>query len=241
MIQVNLIPDVKREFIRTQRLRNATISIAVVVGLAAIGVVAVLGVILAGQALHVAISRGKVDENFKKLQQVENGESLLTLQNQLASIDSQHANKSKDSRLFNIITAISPLAPDDVKISSVHLEPSSNTLTIQGTAANGYAATDVFKKTILNTKITYDVNGNTTTVKLTDDVTIPGTSYGEDASGAKVLRFELSFVYPEDLFKNTANNIQIITPAAQTDVTDSKLRVSDSLFGAQAKDIKESN
>ena len=54
-------------------------------------------------------------------------------------------------------------------------------------------------------------------------------SYGESATGAKILRFTLSFTYPEPLFSPTAENAVIVAPD-KTNVTDSFLGVPQSLF-----------
>ena len=42
MIEINLVPDVKQELIRAQRVRTGVISMSILVGLAALGIVALL-------------------------------------------------------------------------------------------------------------------------------------------------------------------------------------------------------
>ena len=49
MIEINLIPDVKRELLRTRTMRNAVISLSMIIGIGAIGLAAVLGAVLGGQ------------------------------------------------------------------------------------------------------------------------------------------------------------------------------------------------
>ena len=44
MIEVNLIPDVKREYLRAQRMRNMVVSVSIMVMSGAGGASAVLGV-----------------------------------------------------------------------------------------------------------------------------------------------------------------------------------------------------
>ena len=45
MIQINLVPDVKQEMLRAQRMRNITISISILAGLMAGGAVVAMGLI----------------------------------------------------------------------------------------------------------------------------------------------------------------------------------------------------
>lgn len=241
MIEINLIPDVKREFIHAQKMRNVAIATSILIGAIAAGVVIVLGLLLGAQALHESIARGQVKDQFKQLQSIDNIDNVLTIQNQLSKISSINDKKTIDSRLFDVLAAISPSAPNDIKISNVQLNPADKMLTIEGSAANGFAATETFRKTILNTKLESMADGQTTTVPLSEEVTMGETSYGEGADGSKVLRFTLSFVYPDGLFDNTLKSLRIITPTSAIDVTDSRTRVPESLFSQQAKDLQGGN
>ena len=134
---------------------------------------------------------------------------------------------------------MNPPAPNDVKISLASLDPQNKVLTIEGTAANGFAATETFRKTILNTTLETpgadQVNKKT---PLTNEVSLGETSFGEGADGGRVLRFSLKFTYPEGLFDNTMNLARISTPDRQIDVTDSYTRVPGTLFTEQATDAK---
>ncbi|MFZ1258030.1 MAG: hypothetical protein WAQ25_01010 [Candidatus Saccharimonas sp.] len=237
MIEINLIPDVKQEFIRAQQIRNAAIGISVIVGLAAVTVVVALGIFLGGQTLTENTVRANIKKDYHTLSSVADIDNILTIQNQLASISVIHDKKSIDSRIFDVLTAISPAAPNDIKISSLRLDPKMKTLMIEGSASNGYSATETFRKLILNTTVESGAGDKLVSIPLTDKVLMGETSYGEGANGGKVLRFSLSFVYPEGLFDNTRKDFRFVTPSDVTDVTDSRTRVPDSLFGEKAKDV----
>lgn len=236
MIQINLIPDIKRELLRAQQMRRTAISISIVVGVIAGGVVVALGAVLGVQLVHEGITRSNIDTEYKKLKNVDNIENVLTIQNQLSTIQSYQDSRTMDSRLFDVLGAINPASPNDIKFSSIKLDPSTNTITIQGTALNGYSATDTFRKTILNTTIESGSGSDVKTAAITDEVTISETSYGQATDGSHVLRFTLSFTYPDGLFDNSLKNIKVVTPTAKTDVTDSRTRVPESLFTTQAAD-----
>ncbi len=241
MIEINLLPDVKQEFIRAQRLRNTVISIAILIGLAAIGVVLLMGSFLGAQVIRDKLASDAIDKEFKKLSEVEDISKIVTIKNRLAKISDINKNRSISSRLFDVLTSINPQAPNDVKMSSVTYDPEDQTISVEGSAKNGYAATDVFKKTILNTKFEYSEGDKTETVPLTNEVIISNTSYGEDNTGARVLRFSLSFKYYKELFSNEIDNARIISPSGKIDVTDSRVRVPESLFSQRANDAEASN
>ena len=236
MIQINLVPDVKQEMLRAQRMRNVTISLSIVVGVIALAVVAVLLIVIGTQAAVQSIGESNVNDQYKKLSSVADINDMLTLQNQLGKISSINDKKTMDSRLLDLLVAINPQAPNDMKLSKVTVDPTASTLTIEGSAQGGYPATEVFRKTILNTTIEGKETNSTTTVNvaLTSDVTLQNTSYGQDASGNKVVRFTVVFTYPQGLFDNTLSQVKVVTPTSKVDVTDSKTRVPDSLFSQAA-------
>lgn len=240
MIQINLVPDVKQEMLHAQRMRNVAISLSIVVGLVSVGVVVALALILGGQVAVQKIEEGQINTGYSKLLSTSDLNSALTIQNQLATISSQNDKRTIDSRLLDILAAINPPAPNDVKLSKVTLDPTQNTVSLEGSAAGGYPATDVFRKTILNTKITAKQQGsaNAQDMPLTSNVTLQDTSYGEDATGAKVVRFTIIFTYPDGLLDNRMSEVNVSTPSARIDVTDSKTLIPDSMFSQAATDIK---
>jgi hypothetical protein len=241
MIQINLVPDVKQEMLHAQRMRNVAISLSIVTGLVAVAVVVALALILGGQVAVQKIEEGQITTGYSKLSSIEDLDSALTIQNQLGTISSQNDKRSIDSRLLDILVAINPPAPNDVKLSKVSLDPTQNTITLEGSAVGGYPATDVFRKTILNTKVTAKQQGNDNAeeMPLTSNVTLQDTSYGEDATGAKVVRFTIILTYPDGLLDNRMSDVKISTPSARVDVTDSKTLIPDSMFSQAATDLKE--
>ena len=243
MIQINLVPDIKQEMLRAQRMRNTAISTSIIVGVGAVVAVGVLGVVLTAQVGVQKLQESSVASGFKELQSHENLNNALTVQHQLGVAASLHAERSMSSRLLDVIAAINPPAPDDVKISRVSIDPTTSVLTLEGSAAGGYPSTEVFKKTVDNTTVTYleDEATEAQEVPLTTDAQFIETSYGADESGAKVVRFTMTFTYPEGMLSNKMRNVQIKTPNGRIDVTDSKTRIPDSMFSQAAKDLEEDN
>ena len=239
MIEINLVPDVKQELIRAQRVRASVISVAILVGIAAIAVVVLLAVWVFGvQTARSVISDGTIKDQSQKLSKVEDISNTLTIQNQLSKLTDMHNNKSIDSRLFDILTTINPAAPNDVAITKLELDSSLKTIKIEAQAVNGYPALDVFKKTINATKLRFTQDNDTQSVPLASGMSDSDRSYGENAAGVKVLRFTLTFTYPDQLFSRTAENATIVAPNREN-ATDSFQGVPQSLFTQKATDATE--
>lgn len=230
MIEINLVPDVKQELIRAQRVRAGVISLAIMVGIAAVSIVVILAIwVFAVQAARSVISDNTIKTESQKLSSVEDISNTLTIQNQLSKISEMHNTKSIDSRIFDILATINPSAPNNISITNVSIDAATTTIRIEAQASNGYPALDVFKKTIDATQFRFTKDDQAQSVALVNDMSDSDRSYGEDASGAKVLRFTISFVYPAELFSKTALNATIVAPE-KTNATDSYKGVPQSLF-----------
>lgn len=227
MIEINLIPDVKREYLRTRALRNFIITISIFVGLGAAAIVVVLSLFFAGQLVLENSLNSNITKQGKELMSVKDLDKAVTLQQQLGQIDDQHNSKKAYSRLFGVVDAVKP---QSVKISTLRVSPEDTTLYVEGVAEDGFSALEAFKKTIMNTSIELGSKGDIKEVVLTKEVVGGETNFGEDASGSRVLRFSFSFEYPEELFVASNELLAIKTPTGRVDVTDSKLGVPESLF-----------
>ena len=238
MIEINLVPDVKQELIKAQRVRASVISIAIVVGIGAVAIVVILALwVFAIQAARGLISDNTIKNQSEELSNVEDISDTLTIQHQLSKLSEMHDGKNIDSRLFDVLTTINPSAPNNVAITNVSLDTATTTIKLEAQAANGYPALDVFKKTINATTFQFANNGEKQSVALASNMSDSDRSYGEDATGAKVLRFTLTFTYPEELFSRTSQNATIVAPE-RTNATDSFLGVPQSLFVQKASDTE---
>lgn len=239
MIEINLVPDVKQELIKAKRVRTFVISIAVLVGLAAIGVVILLAVYLFGvQNIRSALADNDIKNKSAQLADIDDLANTLTIQHQLTVLTQLHDTKNINSRFFDLLAAINPPAPNQITFSLAKIDSENGTIRFEGQAVNGYAAAEVLKKTILGTQISYKDDDTTKAVPLTDSVETSDMSYGEDSSGKKVLRFTVTFPYSEEFFARNSKEAIILRPDRQN-VTDSFLRLPESLFDERASDLEE--
>ena len=240
MIEVNLVPDVKQELIHAERVRSVVISMTILVGLVAVGLVVLLGLWVFGvQTARGAITDNTIKNENTKLASVEDLESSLTIQNQLSLLPTLHEDKQVDSRIFDVLATISPPAPNNISISKLTIDAEEKTIAIEAQAIGGYPALEVFKKTITATEFRFTSADNTEESRLlANSISDGDRSYGENANGQRVLRFGLIFEYPEELFTPYLSNATIAGPD-KTNVTDSFLDIPKSLFSPQANDSEE--
>lgn len=236
MIEINLLPNVKRELLKTRVMRNRVISVSFLVGGASIAAVVVLALILGGQIAGEAVQSGVIKDKNDKLMAVEDLNKVVTIQNQLTKINEQYSRKKINSRIFDVVTAVNPVAPNNVSFSDIKVNPESKTITLEGSAVNGYSALETLKKTILNTKVQTTDGDKSSEVSLTKEIKDGDTSFGENSEGKKVLQFSFSFEYAEELLAPANNGtVSVLTPTGKVDVTDSRQGIPDSLFKSNSK------
>ena len=236
MIEINLLPNVKRELLKTRAMRNRVISISFLVGGVSIATVVVLALILGSQFAAEAVQGGVIKDRNDKLMAVEDLNKVVTIQHQLTKINEQHSGKKINSRVFDVVTAVNPVAPNNVSFSDIKVNPESKTITLEGSAVNGYSALETLKKTILNTKIQTTDGDKSSEVSLTKEIKDGDTSFGENSEGKKVLQFSFSFEYAEELLAPANNGtVSVLTPTGKVDVTDSRQGIPDSLFKSNSK------
>lgn len=240
MIEINLIPDVKQELIKAQRVRSTVITSTILIGMITIGIVVALALyVFTVQTVRGGLLDGNIKSSNKKLLSVEDLSKTLTIQNQLTKISALNAGKKIDSRIFDLLVAIIPPAPNSIQISDLTIDSSTETITINGQASNSYAAVEVFKKTIEGAKVKFNKFDDEATVDpveltLASNISTSNTSYGEDSSGAKVLRFTISFVYTKELFSPESKNVSVVI-TTKGNATDSYLGIP--IFTDRAADL----
>lgn len=248
MIEINLIPDVKQELLKAQRARSVVISASIVTSIAAAGIVVLLCVYIFGvQWGRGVLLDGQIDDKGKQLAQVEDLSKILTIQSQLKAIPELNGQKNMETRVFDMIAAITPQAPTVVTFSQINVgtpdvtlldptatAPEGGQIHLEG-QTTGYDAMEVFKKKIENITIEYTQDGTTGSVPLAENISTSDISYGEDADGRKVLRFTLTFDYPAELLSPKSSKVSFKLNA-NGNVTDSFLGIP--RFEERAKDLE---
>ncbi|NTW61205.1 hypothetical protein HGB24_00770 [Candidatus Saccharibacteria bacterium] len=245
MIEINLIPNVKQELIKAQRIRTKVIASSILVGVISISVVTLLAVYIFGaQSLRGYLADKDIDTYSAKLKAVPDLSKMLTIQNQITKLKALNDNKKIDSRLFDLLAAIISPIPNDIRYSSLSIDSDQKTISIEAQSVNSagaYATAEIFKKTIEVAQVKYtDTDGKDQQVNVASNVSTSNVSYGEDASGQKVLRFTISFNYNDALFSPSSKDASVVIVYSDGgDFTDSRLGVPSTIFTSRASDITE--
>lgn len=152
--EINLVPDVKGEMIKTLKLRNLIFFICIVVASASVGITLIFGLIMGGQQIARDAKKDTIDKMSSKLQSYSDLNQTLTIKNQVGNISELTSNKQVLSRTFNALSSMLPTGADTITVSElrVNLAEEQPTLTMDAQANAGrepfidYNVLDSFKK-----------------------------------------------------------------------------------------------
>ena len=155
-LEINLVPDVKNEMIRTLKLRNFVFFLSIVVASVGLGATAIFASIAGGQQAIVDGKKNTVDALSKKINSYSDLSDFLTIKDQLGNIATISENKKLLSRMFGTLSSLLPTNGDTITISelNVNLEEEAPVISFDAYAnANNapyidYNVLDAFKKSM---------------------------------------------------------------------------------------------
>lgn len=131
MIQFNLLPDVKLDYIKAQRQRSLVFTVSFIVTAAAVGLLLLLLILVGLQKKHLTDLSNDIKTNVQTLQKKPNINTILTVQNQLQSLTALHASKPAADRLFSYMNQVTPA---QVAITNLDVDFTAYTMVITGTS-----------------------------------------------------------------------------------------------------------
>jgi Tfp pilus assembly protein PilN len=152
MIQLNLLPDVKLEYIKAQRERKLLTSISIIVILVTVCLLALLLVTSFYQKTRINSLSNSIDAKGNQLKNKPEISKILTVQNQLESLTELHAKKPAASNIFNYLNQVTPA---NVAINSFVISFVDQKITITGGSDNLQSA-NKYIDTLKFTKYTSD-------------------------------------------------------------------------------------
>jgi hypothetical protein len=218
MIQFNLLPDVKQQYIKAiYRRRLITFICIVVAGTFLTIFVLMFLFVRVNQKAHMDNLNKDINTNVATLRKNPDLDKILTIQNQLNNLPKLHDDKVITSRIFEYLSQVTPAS---ATVSDVEVDIENKKIVLKGTA-----------DTLLN------VNKFVDTLKFTDfklsgeeskegkafnSVVLQSFSIGTQSAGGSApseVTYQIDFVYDEAIFKNTAvdgsaiaNSVKLTVP-----------------------------
>lgn len=209
MIQFNLLPDVKVKYINARRQKRMVIFVAMMVSLGSTAVLLLAAMyIYVVQAAQITSLNDKIKKASSsitsKKDQVDDINKVLTVQNQLKSLDTLHADKPITSRLYDYLAKVTP---SQVTLSKLAIDnkPGIETITLQG-STNTLETVNELIDTLKFTTF-QPVAPNSEKISVFKDVVL--TSFSRSDSGST---YSITLKYDPIIFKSEESASGLVVP-----------------------------
>jgi hypothetical protein len=231
MIGLNLLPDVKKEFIKAQRTRNTVISLSILSMFIAGGLTVFLALfVYVGQ--NTAINAVKADIDTKQVTLEGKAEiaKYLTIQNQLGTLKVLEGKEYRIlySRLFDYLLQLNPAAPNSVQLGSLKVLADGTSINVQGTTSD-FHALDTFKNTLEKSMLSFSSGDETQEVNLFSKVNLKTAALSQ-SNAKSFVSFEFELTYSAEIFSPDVTQFQLTIPKQV--ISDSQNNAPSQLFGA---------
>ena len=215
MIQVNLIPDLKAEFLKAQRTKRFMFGISVLVSSAALGLVSLMFLYVnVWQQEHTNNLNADIQKLTVEYQNKTDLDKVVTVQNQLSSLPDLHLQKPLISRLVTYLSVITPKGPE---YSAVNVNLETMEIELAGSASDP-AQVNKLANTVKNAVYTVDGDEETKVNPFTN-VILDTITNDED-----IVKFSMKFTFDDQIFNNHGS-VKLVIP--EIDSTNSEVNRPD--------------
>lgn len=202
MIQINLLPDVKLKFLKTQRNKKLIFTIAAITSAGFIALVVLLALhVYVNQAFHRSRLQSDIDSKISEYTSIENLDTILTVREQLIELPFLHSSKPAATRIPDFLAK---LVPSDIKIGELSVDYINSEIRLSGRGENTKAVNrfaDILKNA------TFTSGDGTTPNGVFTDVEFDIGVQGDDD-----LSFDAQMSFDSTIFNISNDSIEISVP-----------------------------
>jgi hypothetical protein len=161
-IALNLIPDIKREYLKTQKIKHLAVAVCIGLILVSLVILLILGIILLTQTSIKTALNSEIETNYNSIVEEKDPDGVpsisrfLTIQSDIKGVNDLFTKVPVTSRLVDFLRDVNLPEPNAATIERIvftggETSSSAFTVTIQGSIAS-YAALDTYNASLRNAK-----------------------------------------------------------------------------------------
>src|ERR1035438_10503653 len=207
MIQLNLLPDVKLDYVKAQKSRRLIFSLSFIVCGVAIAVLILSFAYSSIQKKQISDTNNAIQKYSTQLKTEPNINEILTVQSQLNSLNSLHSQKPEATKIINYLDEVTPV---QVSINNFSWDYTSQSMTILG-SAQSLQDVNQFVDILKNT--TYSSSEYTGKPLAFSNVVLSSFGIGNNNTGSSngQISYTVSFNFDTKIF-NIAQNVSLNVP-----------------------------
>lgn len=208
MIEMNLLPDIKKQALKAQNIKRLAILFSTLVSFISVSIfVIMLFYVDVIQINNLKSLSSDINHYSANLKNNTNLNKILTIQNQLVTVPQLQAQTPAASRLFGFLTQ---LTPTSASITKLNVDFNQDTMSITGNA-DSLITVNKFVDTIKFT----DYNTGGSNKKAFSTVVLSSFGYSSSSPNNQPANFKISFNFDPNIFNNT-NKVNLVVPSLTT-------------------------
>lgn len=215
MIQVNLLPDLKREYLHAQQTKHSFIVASVLASIIALGALVFIFVYVQFlQPQHRQNLQTDIDAKVSEMKSLKDAPKIVSVQGALEQLPGLQDKKWLSSRLFEYIKAFTPRGSS---YNEIKLDLATSSISLTGTAQN-YEQANVLANNIKSAQLSYTQADSAQKIAPFTAVVFENLSRGEQTDTGNVVSFQLNFTINPLLFNQSVANPQLAVNAASSEL-----------------------
>lgn len=178
MVQFNLLPDIKIQYLKARHEKRIFMLASTIVVIASVSILVLLfSFVFVVQRKSINDLNKDISSKGGQLRSTADLDKILTVQNQLKSLTGLHDQKAVVNSLFGYVSQVTP---SDVSIARLTLDFAQSTITITG-SAKSLEVVNIFTDTLKFTTYATETNKDQEKNAFLEVVL---TNFGRDANNA---------------------------------------------------------
>lgn len=221
MIQVNLLPDVKQEYLKAQQTKHTVLVGAVLVSIVVSAfTVLFFAYVQIVQPQYQKRVQGDIDSGIQEIKKKPNAQRIVTVQGVLEQIPALKDKQVATSRIFDYLTQFTPRV---VTYNKVTLNLETNNLTISGSTVS-YEKANELANNLKSAQFSYTKADVEQKTQPFTGVVFNSLGKSESATDGRPVSFEITFTFDPVMFDPsiTNNSIKVNASSEELLLPDSK-------------------
>ena len=206
MVQINLLPDVKQEYLKSQQSKHTFVVGAVLVSALTVAVLAlVYAYVSIAQPRHLTNLQADIDQATKQSKEIPNAVEMVTVQGALDQLPGLQDKKQITSRLFGYIKSFTP---KDVSYAEIKIDLSASIITLRGETTD-YEQTNVLANNLKSAELNYTQNDSSSAVKPFSQVVFTNLGRAEQSGANNSVSFQIDMQFDSIMFSEGISKVDI--------------------------------
>ena len=215
MIEINLLPDVKQEFLKAEQTKHTVLVGSIIASIAVLSItILFFAYVQVAQPQYQKTVQKDIDSGMLEIKSKPNAKRIVTVQGVLEQVPALKDKQQVTSRLFSHLTQFTPRS---VKYDKVNLDFTSGKLTLAGSTVS-YEKANVLANNLKSAKYKFTKAGSEQSIVPFSGIVFSNLGKSESADNGNIVSFEISMQFDPQRFDPSVSKQSIKVNASSEEL-----------------------